>query len=228
MRPRRSPGSPATCSMTRCAPGSSPTSRSVVAASSPASTWRPSSPRPHRDPSTPRPVRPRAYPQPPSLRHSAAAKTGKVPVPGPIRRVSMKRLTAVGDRFGQARGLAPLLDAACNAFEEILEVIGDYEDASDGAAMLLLLAATQAATAVTPSCSRRLCLPAVFTSRSRWGRSRGSAQDIASAVARLGRLLAARLAHSADTAAEAADRAACQDAARYAQQIHALLAGDSP
>jgi hypothetical protein len=142
----------------------------------------------------------------------------------------MKRLTAVGDRFGQARDLAPLLDAACNAFEEILAVIGDYEDASDGAAMLLLLVATQAANGrdavlfapSLPAC--RLYQPEQVGEEP----ERGSAQDIASAVARLGRLLAARLAHTADTAAEVADRAACQDAARYAQQIHALLAGDSP
>src|SRR5262249_60920052 len=43
-RPRRSPGYPGTCSMTRCAPASSPTSRSAAGASSPASTWKPSSP----------------------------------------------------------------------------------------------------------------------------------------------------------------------------------------
>ena len=57
----------------------------------------------------------------------------------------MRRLIAAGDRFGQARGLAQVLDAACDAFEEILAVIGDYEDASDALVVPLLLAATQAA-----------------------------------------------------------------------------------
>jgi hypothetical protein len=79
----------------------------------------------------------------------------------------MRRLTAAGDRFGQARGLAQVLDAACEAFEEILAVIGDYEDASDALVVPLLLAATQAAK---PSCSRRPCPPAAFTSMG-WGRS---------------------------------------------------------
>ena len=41
----------------------------------------------------------------------------------------MRRLATAGDRFGQARGVAAVLDAACDAFEEILAVIGDYEDA---------------------------------------------------------------------------------------------------
>ena len=57
----------------------------------------------------------------------------------------MRRLTAAGDRFDQARDLAPVLDAACDAFEEILAVIGDYEHASDALVVPFLLAATQAA-----------------------------------------------------------------------------------
>jgi hypothetical protein len=54
----------------------------------------------------------------------------------------MRRLTAAGDRFGRARDLASILDAAYDAFEEILAVIGDYEDASGSPAVPLLLAAT--------------------------------------------------------------------------------------
>ena len=83
----------------------------------------------------------------------------------------MRRLTAAGDRFGQARDLASVLDAACDAFEEILAVIGDYEDASDGLVVPFLLAATQAANGrdavlFAPSLpARRLHQP------QRWGRS---------------------------------------------------------
>ena len=139
----------------------------------------------------------------------------------------MRRLTAAGDRFGQARGLAPVLDAACDAFEEILAVIGDYEDASDALVVPLLLAATQAANGrdavlFAPSLpARRLHQP------QRVG-ERGSAQDIAAAVAGLCQLLASGLAHTAATAAAAADRAACQDAARHARAVHALLTGSGP
>ena len=142
----------------------------------------------------------------------------------------MRRLTAAGDRFGQAHGLAPVLDAACDAFEEILAVIGDYEDVSDSLAVPLLLAATQAANGrdavlFAPSLpARRLHQPQRVGERL----ERGGAQDIAAAVAGLCQLLASGLAHTAATAAAAADRAACQDAARHAQAVHALLTGSGP
>jgi len=45
----------------------------------------------------------------------------------------------------QARDLASVLDAACDALEEILSVIGEYEDASDALGVPFLLAATPAA-----------------------------------------------------------------------------------
>ena len=141
----------------------------------------------------------------------------------------MRRLTAAGDRFGQARDLASVLDAACDAFEEILAVIGDYEDASDALVVPLLLAATQAANGrdavlFAPS------LPARRLHQLRLGEEleRGSAQDVTAAVTGLCQLLASGLAHTAATAAAAADRAACRDAARHAQQICALLTGSGP
>ena len=42
----------------------------------------------------------------------------------------MRQVTAAGNRFRQAHGLPAVLDAACDAFEAILTVIGDYEDAT--------------------------------------------------------------------------------------------------
>ena len=141
----------------------------------------------------------------------------------------MRRLTAAGDRFGQARGLASMLDAACEAFEEILAVIGGYEDASDALVMPLLLAATQAANGrdavlFAPS------LPARRLHQLRVGEEleRGSAQDVIVAVTGLCQLLASGLARTAAGMAAAADRTACRDAARHAQQICALLAGSGP
>jgi hypothetical protein len=135
----------------------------------------------------------------------------------------------VGDRFGQARDLASVLDAACDAFEEILAVIGGYEDASDALVVPLLLAATQAANGrdavlFAPS------LPARRLHQLRVGEEleRGSARDITAAVTGLCQMLASWLAHTAGTAAAAADRAACLDAARHARQIHALLTGGGP
>jgi hypothetical protein len=142
----------------------------------------------------------------------------------------MRQLTAAGDRLGQARDLAPLLDAAYDAFEEILAVISDHEDAADTPAVPLLLAATQTANARDAV----LFAPSLPTRRlhqaQRVGEEpeRGSAHDITAAVAGLCRLLASRLAHTAGTAATAGDQAACQDAAHHAQAAHALLTGSGP
>jgi hypothetical protein len=141
----------------------------------------------------------------------------------------MRRLTAARDRFAQARDLAPVLDAACEAFEEILAVIGGHEDASDALVVPLLLAATQAANGrdavlFAPSLpARRLHQPGLGEEL-----ERGGAQNVIAAVTGLAQLLAVGLAHAADAVADGADRAACRDAARHAQQICALLTGSGP
>jgi hypothetical protein len=142
----------------------------------------------------------------------------------------MRRLTAAGDRFGQARDLTQVLDAACEAFEEILAIIGDYEDASDALVVPLVLAATQAANGrdailFAPSLpARRLHQ----VERVGEELERGSAQDLISAVTGLCQLLASGLVHAAAAVADGADRTACQDAARHAQAVHSLLTGSGP
>ena len=142
----------------------------------------------------------------------------------------MRRLTAAGDRFGQARHLAPELDAACDAFEEILAVIGDCEDADDALVVPLLLAATQAADGrdavlFAPSLpARRLHQPTGVGEEL----ERGNAQDVIAAVTGLCQLLAFGLARTAAAVADGADRTACRDAARHARAVHALLTGNAP
>ncbi len=144
----------------------------------------------------------------------------------------MRRLTAAADRFRRARGLPSVLDAACDAFEEILAVIGRYEDASTSLDVAFLLAATQAANGrdavlFAPSLPPRSLHPPEQAGQEQQ-REWGSAHDIRAAVADLSRLLASRLAGTATTVAATADRAACRDAARYARQTHDLLAGGGP
>jgi hypothetical protein len=142
----------------------------------------------------------------------------------------MRRLTAAGDRFGQARDLASVLDAACDAFEEILAIIGDYEDASDSLAVSLLLAATQAANGRDAVLFAPSLPPRRLHQVERIGEEpeRGSAQDITSAVLSLCQLLASRLAHTAAAVADVDDQAACRDSAHRARQIQALLSGSGP
>ena len=142
----------------------------------------------------------------------------------------MTRLTTAENRLRQARNVPAALDAACDAFEDILKVIGSYEDTATDTqtAIAFLLAATQAANGrdallFAPSLPRRSLHPRPALGPPQ----RGSAHDITAAVAGLSRLLASRLACTA-TAAAGADETACHDAARYARKVYDLLAGEDP
>jgi hypothetical protein len=142
----------------------------------------------------------------------------------------MTRLTTAEDRLHQARDVPSALDAACNAFEDILAVIGSYEEtaADTETAIVFLLVATQAANGrdallFAPSLPRRSLHPRPALGQP----ERGSAGDIRAAVADLSRLLASRLACTAMAAADA-DQSACHDAARYARKVQDLLAGEDP
>jgi hypothetical protein len=142
----------------------------------------------------------------------------------------MTRLSTARNRLRQARDVPSALDAACDAFEDILGVIGSYEEAatSTGTAIVFLLVATQAANGrdallFAPSLPRRSLHPRPAVGQP----GRGSASDIKAAVAGLSRLLASRLACTA-TAAAGADQTACHNAARYARKVCGLLAGEDP
>jgi hypothetical protein len=143
----------------------------------------------------------------------------------------VRKITAAADRFRQAQGLPAVLDAACDAFEAILTIIGDYEDtASTGAAITLLPVATQAANGrdavlFAPSLPPRAFHP---TAAAGEPHSPESTSAIRSSVTELSELLAVGLAHTAATIADGADRAACRDAAACAARIGALLAGAGP
>jgi hypothetical protein len=161
---------------------------------------------------------------------NSVAQAGCLPVPDTSRKVQMTRLTTPGNRLLQARTVPSALDAACDAFEDILAVIGSYEQTatSTETAIVFLLVATQAANGrdallFAPSLPRRSLHP-----RAALGQlERGSACDITAAVAGLSGLLASRLAWTA-AAAAGADQTACHDAARYARKVHDLLAGEDP
>jgi hypothetical protein len=143
----------------------------------------------------------------------------------------MGHISAAADRFRQAQGLAAVLDAACDAFEAILTVIGDYEDATGtDAAITFLPVATQAANGrdavlFAPSLPPRSLHPPEQAGEPH---SPESASAISSSVAGLSELLATGLARTAATVADGADRAACRDAAACATRLGDLLAGAGP
>jgi hypothetical protein len=138
----------------------------------------------------------------------------------------MRSLTTAADRFRAARGLSATLDAACDAFEQILAVIAACEQASTstGLAITFLFAATQAANGrdamlfapSLPPVARHAPAPAEQ-------RLQPNTQDIRAPIAGLAELLAGGLGRTAATAAAGADRAACHDAAACATRIHDLL-----
>ena len=140
----------------------------------------------------------------------------------------MRQVTAAGNRFRQAHGLPAVLDAACDAFEAILTVIGDYEDAiSNGGVITFLLVATQAANGrdallFAPSLPPRALHPMAAPDEP------DSASDIKTSVAEVSQLLATGLARTATTITDGADLAACRDAATCAAQISGLLVGTGP
>ncbi len=140
----------------------------------------------------------------------------------------MSYIAAARRRVQQASGLGGVLDAAYDAFEGMLSVIRDHEDSADGMFIPFVMAATCAANGrdavlFAPSLPpRRLHEPPAA------GPHEGSAEVAAGAVAALSVLLASQLAEVAGSAAAQEDRAACQDGARCAQQIHDLLTGPGP
>jgi hypothetical protein len=137
----------------------------------------------------------------------------------------MRQVTTAGNRFRQAHGLPAVLDAACDAFEAILTVIGDYEDATSTSGVItFLLVATHAANGrdallFAPSLPSRALHPMAAPDELE------SASAIKSSVAGVSELLATGLARTAATITDGADLAACRDAATCAARISDLLAG---
>ena len=139
----------------------------------------------------------------------------------------MSLLTAAGDQLRRAHGLPAVLDAACDAFEDILAIIGAYEDTTTSTAITIvfLLAATQAANGRDAALFAPSLPPRSLRARPATGPpQRETTDDITTAVAGLSRLLASRLA--AAIAVAAADWAACHDAALCARQVSDLLTGE--
>jgi hypothetical protein len=142
----------------------------------------------------------------------------------------MTDVTADLDRLRQAGGLAAVLDAARDGFEDMLSVLWDHIDPTEAMFIPLLTAATCAADGrdailFAPSLPprRRHTTPPSETDP-----APDSVDELTGAIAGLCELLASRLAEATAGAADHGDQAACHDAARYARQIHDVLTGTNP
>jgi hypothetical protein len=139
----------------------------------------------------------------------------------------MSSLFVVRERLHQASDLAAILDSACDAFESMLSVLRAHEDRGDpmfGAVMMAAASAADGRDAVlfAPSLPPHRLHAADAEER------HDAVGAAAGLLASLSELLAARLEDVARIAPDPGDQAACQAAARWARDIHALLIGNVP
>lgn len=134
------------------------------------------------------------------------------------------------DRLQHAVGLADVLDAAYDAFEDMLQAIRAREDPASGLFAAFMMAAASAAdgrdaVAFAPS------FPCPGTAAPALGdgaQAGESAESIADAVVELSRLVVARLVQARESASDPGDRAACADAVCCAENIWGLLHRGGP
>jgi hypothetical protein len=146
------------------------------------------------------------------------------------RRYDMSPVLRTRGRLQHAAGLAEVLDAAYDAFEEMLLAIRAREDPASGLFAAFMMAAASAAdgrdaVAFAPS----FPCPGTDAPALEDGAQAGeSAESIADAVAGLSRLVVARLVQARESSPDPDDRAACADAVCCAENICGLLHRSGP
>jgi hypothetical protein len=140
----------------------------------------------------------------------------------------MDRIASARARVEQAIGLPAVLDAAYDAFEQLLAAITSQQDRGGAAFAAFVMSGTAAANgrdalAAAPS------LPPVSSGEIASMASESAlelrTQDTAAVLARLSQLLSRRLTDASDHTADAGDRLACAQAARHAADVCSLLGG---
>jgi hypothetical protein len=143
----------------------------------------------------------------------------------------MSPVRGIWERLERATALTAVLDAAYDAFEQMLLAIRVHEDPASGLFAAFVMTAASAAdgrdaVAFAPS------LPPRTNTQQAAGcngeRTGESAEAVAECVAALSRLLTARLAQAGASAPDPGDRAACADAAWCAEHIYGLLHRSEP
>jgi hypothetical protein len=138
----------------------------------------------------------------------------------------MDQIESARVRLEQATGLAAVLDAAYDAFEQMLPALEEQQDRGGGTFAAFVMSGTAAANgrnalAAAPSLPSASSgdLAAVTA-----GSSRGrAAEDAAMVLAGLSQLLSTRLTAASDLSADAGDKLACAQAARHAASICSFL-----
>ena len=138
----------------------------------------------------------------------------------------MEAITAAGARLERATRLPAILDAAYDAFEDMLPAIEAQQDPGGFAFTAFVMSGASAANG-RDAIAAAPALPAAAVRRVTTARTSAAvtAQQAAVAVAGLSRVLVSRLNAAAGLSADGADRAACASAARHAAAICSLLEG---
>jgi hypothetical protein len=134
-------------------------------------------------------------------------------------------ITVAGARLEHATGLPAILDAAYDAFEDMLPAIEAQQDPGSAAFTAFVMSAASAANgrdAIAAAPSLPAAAPCVTTARAP---AAVTAQQAAAALAGLSRVLVNRLNAAAGLSADAGDRTACASAARHAAVMCSLLEG---
>ena len=135
------------------------------------------------------------------------------------------------ERLQHATALTAVLEAAYDAFEQMLLAIRAHENPASGLFAAFVMTAASAAdgrdaVAFAPSLPPR---PGTQAPGDGDGEpAEENAEAIAESVAALSRLLAVRLAQAGSSAPDPGDRAACADAAWCAEHIYGLLHRSGP
>jgi hypothetical protein len=145
--------------------------------------------------------------------------------------MKMSPVLGTRERLQHATALAAVLDAAYDAFEQMLLALRAAENPASGLFAAFVMAAASAAdgrdtVAFAPSLPPR---PGTQASADGDAELAGeSAEAVAESLAALTRLLTVRLARAGASAPDPGDRAACADAAWCAEYIYGLLHSSGP
>jgi hypothetical protein len=140
----------------------------------------------------------------------------------------MNQIESARVRLEQATGLPAVLDAAYEAFEEMIWTLEEQEDPGGGTFAAFVMSGTAAANArdalaAAPSLSLAPSRDLVAVTA---GRSSGlTLEDAPAVLAQLSQLLSSRLARASGLSADVGDKVACAQAARHAASICSLLGG---
>jgi hypothetical protein len=140
----------------------------------------------------------------------------------------MIRITVAQERLAAATYLPGVLDAAYDAFEDMLAVLRRHQEDEEASFAAFVFAACSAANGRDWIGGAPALPPTAPRDRGGDLLEAAAVHDVALAIAVLSDELATRLADSAETTANPKDRSCCEHAVAEAATIRALMGGASP